>query len=32
MPYCKHCHGHLCSGTKTHDCEKKGLLNVDEGD
>jgi hypothetical protein len=28
--YCKHC-GKKVSGS-THDCEKKGLLNVDEDD
>ncbi len=30
MPYCKHCREYVSSSADTHDCRKKGLLNVDE--
>ena len=32
MPYCKHCREYVSSSSSTHDCSKKGLLNVDEDD
>ena len=30
--YCKHCRAELPSYTTTHNCPKKGLLNVDDDD
>lgn len=32
MPYCKHCNAFVSSSSSTHNCSKKGLLNVDEDD
>jgi hypothetical protein len=32
MPYCKHCEEYVSSSSSTHDCRRKGLLNVDEDD
>ena len=30
--YCKHCGEELSRYTTSHNCSKRGLLNVDEGD
>ena len=30
--YCKHCEEYVSSSSKTHDCKKKGLLDVDDDD
>jgi len=30
--YCKHCRTELPSATITHNCPKKGLLNIDDDD
>ena len=30
MPYCKHCEEYVSSSSSTHNCRKKGLLNIDE--
>lgn len=30
MPYCKHCNDYVSSSAKTHYCNKKGLLDIDE--
>jgi len=32
MPYCKYCEKYVSSSATTHDCRKRGLLNVDEDD
>lgn len=32
MPYCKHCEEYVSSGSRTHDCRKQGLLDIDEDD
>lgn len=30
MPYCKHCDAYVAEDQKTHECPKRGLLNVSE--
>ncbi len=30
--YCKHCEEYVSSSETTHNCRKRGLLNVDEDD
>lgn len=30
MPYCKYCEEYISSSSRTHNCRKVGLLNVDE--
>ena len=30
MPYCKHCEEYVSSSSSTHNCRKKGLLDIDE--
>lgn len=30
--YCKHCEDYVSSSARTHNCRKKGLLDVDEDD
>lgn len=32
MPYCKYCKDYVSSASSTHNCSKKGLLQVDEDD
>lgn len=32
MAYCKHCNDFVSSSASTHNCRKKGLLNIDEDD
>lgn len=32
MPYCKHCEERVSSSASTHNCRKKGLLNIDQDD
>lgn len=32
MPYCKHCEEYVSSNADSHNCRKRGLLNVDEDD
>lgn len=32
MPYCKHCEEFVSRSSSTHNCRKKGLLDVDEDD
>lgn len=32
MAYCKYCEEYVSSSSTTHNCQKKGLLNVDEDD
>ena len=32
MPYCKHCEDYVSSTITSHNCRKRGLLNVDEDD
>jgi hypothetical protein len=32
MAYCKYCEEYVSSSAKTHECRKKGLLNVNEND
>jgi hypothetical protein len=30
MAYCKHCEEYVSSSASTHNCRKKGLLDIDE--
>lgn len=30
MPYCKHCNQYVSESASSHECPKKGLLNIDE--
>jgi len=30
MAYCKHCEDYVSSSASTHNCRKRGLLNIDE--
>lgn len=32
MPYCKHCNQKVSSSATTHNCPKRGLLDIDEDD
>lgn len=30
MAYCKHCEDYVSSSARTHNCRRKGLLDIDE--